>query len=143
MNMNSSNPAATDKISSKILKGITNVITAPLTCCINLSLLSGIVPQMAKIAQVTPVFKSGDKNDVSNYRPISILPTLSRVLERVVYNRLNSYLDKLNVIVPSQYGFRKKNTTYMALLDLTDKINEAIDKGDQGIGIFFGLILSI
>lgn len=68
---------------------------------------------MAKITRITPVFKSGDKNNLSNYRPISILPTLSKVLERVVYNKLTSYLDKLNIIVPSQYGFRKKNTTYI------------------------------
>jgi len=59
---------------------------------------------MAKIARITPVFKSGNKNDLSNYRPISILPTLSKVLERVVYNKLYNYLDKLNIIVPSQYA---------------------------------------
>lgn len=81
-----------------------------LTYCINLSLLSWVVQvRIAKTARVTPIFKSGDKNDLCNYHPISILPTLSKLLERVVYNRLRNYIDKLNIIVSFQYGFRKKN----------------------------------
>ena len=121
MNMKSSHTSGADEICSTILKAIVNVILEPLVYCINLSLLSGQVPKMAKIARILPIYKSGDKNDINNYRPISILPTLSKVLEKIVYSRLSGYLDKLGFLVASQYGFRKNSTTCMAVLDLIEK----------------------
>lgn len=126
MHMKNSNSAGADEISGRILKGIVSEIAEPFTYCINLSLLSGVVSKLAKIARVTPIFESGDKNDLCNYRPICILSTLSKVLEKVVYSRLNNYLDKLNIIAPSKYGFRKNSTTCMAILDLIEKINDAM-----------------
>ncbi len=85
--------AGDDGICSTIINAIANVILEPLVYCINLSLPTGRVTELIKIAKILPIHKSGDKNDINNYRPLSILPTLSRVLERVMYNRLNGYFN--------------------------------------------------
>ena len=96
--MKNSRTSGDDEISSVILKAIINFILEPLAYCVNLSLFYGIVPKLAKTARIIPIYKSGDKNDINNYRPISILPTLSKVFEKVVHKRLSGYLDKHNIL---------------------------------------------
>ena len=80
-----------------------------------------------KIARVVPIFKAGDKAIFSNYRPVSILPCFSKFLERIVYNRILSYLNDFHILCDNQYGFRKNNSTTHALIDLYDKISSALD----------------
>jgi hypothetical protein len=111
-------------------------IAKPLTHIINLSIESGVVPDQMKIARVIPIFKSGTDSLFQNYRPVSVLPIFSKLLERVVYNLLIKYIDKHGILFDNQYGFRKTKSTSLALLDLIDKITSAIDKKEYAVGIF-------
>ena len=87
---------------------------------------SGIFPQKLKISRIAPVFKQGDKDNPSNYRPIRILPYISKIYERCMTNRLISFFDKFS---NSQFGFRKRLSTQDALLDLAENMyNSSNDK---------------
>ena len=138
-NMKNSNTTGPDEICNTMLKAIAKIIIMPLTYCVNLSLFHGIVPSGAKTARIIPIYKTGDKNNINNYRPISILPSLSKIYEKVVHSRLNGYLSKHSILVPSQYGFRKQHTTSMAILDVLENINDAIDNQKLAIEIFLDL----
>ena len=89
-----------------------------------------------KVAHIIPLFKSGDSATFTNYRPVSILPSFSKFLDRIVYNRLLNYIDKNKILWDSQYGFRKKHSTSLALIDIYDKISSAIDRREFAVGIF-------
>src|SRR6218665_1731777 len=102
-------------------------------------LIQGIVPLDLKLASVTPVFKQGDKLNTTNYRPISILPYFAKIMEKIMCTRLNSYIDKLSLIYPGQFGFMAGHSTDMALIDIHDRITSAIDDKKFSLGIFLDL----
>ena len=128
-----------DEIPVTIMKQSIDLIATPLAEIINLSFSKGIVPKLLKIAKVCPVYKNGSKNEICNYRPISVLPSFSKIFEKLVFKRLNSYLLKMNIIIPNQYGFRAHYSTTMALLDFHDKISQNIDEKKYVIGLFIDL----
>ena len=86
-----------------------------------------------KIAKVIPVFKSGDKSQFNNYRPISVLSQFSKILENLFYERLKTYIDKHVLLSDNQYGFRSNRSTSLALLELVEKITKSIDDGKYTI----------
>ena len=94
---------------------------------INLSFNTGIFPDPLKIARITPIYKKGEKTNPSNYRPIASLPPLSKIYERGIANRLNSFFDKFNVIHASQFGFQKGKSTSDAIHHLTDYIYSSLN----------------
>ena len=105
------------------------VLAPSLTHIFNLSLCTGIIPSDWKKARVTPIYKdTGEKKDPNNYRPISILSTVSKVLEKLVYNRLIKFIDKHNILFKHQYGFRKNFSTELSLFEITDKLYKNFDK---------------
>ena len=101
--------------------------------------MQGIFPDPLKIAKIIPVFKSGDKLKVSNYRPISILSPFSKLLEKIVYTRLTTFVQHNDLLADTQYGFRKNLSTELALIDLTNQISKSLDDHQTTIGIFLDL----
>ena len=124
------------KISLQLfVKSIITEIADPLCFIINLSFASGRFPDLLKIAKIVPIHKSEDKLQVTNYRPISILPFFSKIFERLMYNRLLKYLTQKSILVQNQYGFREKHSTYMALLNLVGDISDQLDKKNYSVGV--------
>ena len=125
-----------DNLRSSILKLSLPFICTPLTYISNLSLQEGVFPDELKIANVIPLFKSDDPELFNNYRPVSVLCSLSKVFERIMYNRLRNFLDEYKILFSYQFGFRKSHSTYMALMTLMDNLINFLDKGEYVIGIF-------
>ena len=128
-----------DDINPRVLKYVTPEILHPLTYIINLSLEKGIFPDLLKIAKIIPLFKNGDTEKFSNYRPISLLTCFSKLFEKVVYNQLIAYLDKLDILYQFQFGFRKNYGTEIAISYLSNKISEALDNNEYSLGVFLDL----
>ncbi len=115
------------------------IIHKPLWHIIKLSLEQGIVPQQFKISKVIPIFKSGQKTSMDNYRPISLLNVFSKILEKIVCNRLTTYLETNNLISKHQFGFRKDHSTIHPLMEFTNTVSEALNKKHHAIAIFCDL----
>ena len=98
-----------------------------LTVIVNTSLTTGVFPEIWKHAMVIPLLKKGDQENVSNYRPISLLPILSKIVEKIVSNQLLDFLLKNNLLSNSQHGFRPNLSTESALLKITDAIYRNMD----------------
>ena len=112
---------------TKVLKIIEPIVSPILTKFINKSITNSFFPDSLKTARVIPIFKGGDKSNISNYRPISILPIFSKIFERIAYNQLYSFVEKFKIINDSQFGFRTKRSTSQAILDFMQNIYEVLD----------------
>lgn len=128
-----------DCISSIFLKRTSNVLAKPISLICNLSFERGIFPKALKKSIVIPIHKAGDRDNVSNYRPISLLPTLAKVLEKLINKRLMNFLEKYNILQPNQYGFRNGKSTSDAIEQVTSFIVNSLDKSKKCLGIFLDL----
>ena len=128
--------AGWDFISSKAIKASYHPILTPLTHVMNLSITKGIFPNELKIARVIPIFKSGDVTCFSNYRPVSVLPLFSKILERIMYTRLLSFINTNKILYNYQFGFRKDHSPNLAMIFLVDKISKALENGEYVLGVF-------
>jgi len=130
LNLNSPSSQGNDQLSSVLLKSIAHVIANPLSIIINHSFINASFPDSLKIAKVIPIYKSGSKSDISNYRPISLLNTCSKIYEKLIYVRLIKFINNSNLLYTNQFGFRSGYSTEHALLTLIDTITSAINKNN-------------
>ena len=137
--MKNKKSSGTDNLSSQLLKTCIWSILTPLTDIFNASLMTGIFPDKLKIAKIIPIFKKGDQSQYSNYRPIALLSNLSKILEKLMYKRLSSFLNKHKIISNSQYGFLKNKSTEDAILELQNLITNNIHENNLTGSIFLDL----
>ena len=115
-----------DTYSIKIVKYLSEIISPILSTIINRSFEIGQFPQFCKTAKVVPIHKADDPTNLNNYRPISILPIFSKIFEKIVHNKLYSYLQRNRLLSVNQYGFRKHLSTSDAIIDMTQFVYESL-----------------
>ena len=128
-----------DKISNKLLKDLSCSISLPLCSIFNQSITEGKFSDAMKKAEVIPLYKRKEFDRVINYRPISLLLTISKVLVKSIYTRVYNFLEKYHILYNSQYGFRNKRSCQQAILELVRKILQAKNRGDHSASLFLDL----
>ena len=126
-------------IPTSILKNYIDVLVAPITYIINLSFLEGTFPNILKLANVCPIYKKNEKDLCENYRPISLLSNISKVIERAMHTRIFEFLNTSDVFYDLQFGFRKKYSTNHALLSIVEGIRNSLNEQTFSCGVFIDL----
>ena len=121
------------------MKSIKHSVTKPLAIIINQIFNTGEFPEQLKIAKVIPILKKYDNLQFNNYRPISLLPVLSKVIEKAICNQLTHFFQTNNLFFENQYGFRPGHSTEYAALELTDRIITDMDKNHFPLNIYLDL----
>ena len=129
--------AGYDELNACLLKHISPFITEPLKYLSNLSLSEGTFPTELKLANVIPLYKADDAFLFNNYRPVSLLCVISKVFEKVMYNRLIDFLETFAILNNYQFGFRKMHSTYMALMNLMNRLISSLENDKYILGIIF------
>ena len=126
---------------TQLLKCTSNVISGILADILNISISTGVhvYPSKLKTAKIILIFKQDDDTDTNNYRPISLLSNFNRICEKIVFKRMESFIEQKNLLTPSQYGFRKANSTQHAILDIVNAIQTNMDNRLFSCGIFIDL----
>ena len=137
--LKNSNSSGHDHFTSKFVKLSAPILIPALEKILNLALKTGVYPDNLKIAKVIPIFKKGDPASVNNYRPISILSTINKIFEKILYARLMKYIDNFQLLYKYQFGFRKNHSTEHALIEITDQIRLSMDNNQITCGIFVDL----
>jgi hypothetical protein len=126
-------------VSTKMIKSIGNEIAAPLSHIFNIGLRSGTFPTKLKQCRVIPIFKNGDTLECDNYRPISLLSSFSKILEKIVAEKLLYHLSTNDLLYNHQYGFLPKRSTEHNLMQILDFATKALNDGMYCIGVFLDL----
>lgn len=133
--LNSTHSKGPDSLNTHILKIIKHNIALPLSFIFNKSFSTGVFPDHLKKSIVIPIYKSGLKNQVENYRPISLLSAISKIIEKIFKNRLSNYVESRKLLSTNQFGFRSGTGTDDAIAQLTKHISGNIDRGKKNIAL--------
>ena len=137
--LNSNKASGPNSIPYRILFLLKNEISNQLPDLFNLSFKTGVFLSVLKTAKVIPIFKKDSKLDCSNYRPISLLSNIEKILEKRKYRRLYTFFNNKNIIYDLQFGFRQQYSTSHALINITENIRKTLDDGNIGCGVFVDL----
>lgn len=137
--LNNTNATGYDGICTKVIKANASALKVPLAHILNLSFLQGVFPKRLKNVVVKPLYKKGSKSDPNNYRPIALIPVMSKIFERVMYNRLLSFITKYNILHNNQFGFRKNSSTSLACYHLIKEVTESLDKKTPMVAVFLDM----
>lgn len=129
-NIRASKSSGPDDLPASMITDAAEELAAPLTFLINTCFKSGVFPTAEKTSKVTPIYKSGEKKQFTNYRPISVLNVVSKVIEKLAFNQLADYFENNDLLTNSQYGFRRNRSTQHAVTTLVDHIRLNMDKGN-------------
>ena len=128
-----------DEISAKIIKRTHQFIIKPLVYIFNLTYKSGSVPSCFKTAVVVPIFKSGDKNNIANFRPISLINCFGKIFEKTIKSRLLNFLNANNILSTSQFGFLEGRGTNEAIFDFVSEVSNNLNNGINTLAVFLDL----
>ena len=138
-NLQSKHSHGHDGLTNKLLKELKPALVKPLSILFNISLSEGAFPEIYKKSDVVPLHKSKCKTLLNNYRPISLLPVLSKILEKIVYKRVYSFLEQNRSLYVSQYGFRAKHSCENAITELCSNVVKQNEKGVYTLALFLDL----
>ena len=133
--------AGWDGVSPRVVRGVARELAGSLSRLFNCCMREGHYPACFKVARVVPIFKGKgeDPTDYAGYRPVSVLPVLSQLFERVLQVRLVGFLDRHGVLTAGQYGFRAGHSTAMAVLDMVERVRAAWGRRNAALGVFIDL----
>ena len=128
-----------DNISPSVVNETSDIFFTPLKYIFNLLLQQGIFPENLEVAKVSPIYKKDEEFLLTNYRPISVLPCFSKLLERIMYNRFFKYLLENSILYEKQFGFQTSHSTEHAILLLVNQLYQSFVESKFKLGIFFDL----
>lgn len=131
--------AGCDEIPVDLMKRISHLIAEPICIIVNQSFQNNIFPYHLKYAELKPIYKKGEKQNPDNYRPISILPSFSKIFEKVAFQQLSNFLEKSNQLAKEQFGFRRGRNTIGAVANFIEEVYWALDGSQNTLGVFCDL----
>ena len=138
VNLAAKNSSGPDSISSKLLKRLSEHVVSPLIVMINQSLTTGIFPSKLKMAKVIPIYKKDENSDLDNYRPISLLSSVSKIFEKTVFEQVYEYFHNNKLFYDNHYRFKKSHSTELAAMELIDRITGYLDSWSKlPVSVFF------